>query len=89
MTRARKMCKTCPFRGISESEKRELAVVDPDAWPCHTEHPFGDGDMQCRGHYEAQKKYPVLPHEAERWRSWVTAATDAIDCSRAVPKFRD
>lgn len=70
MPRAKKMCPTCPFRGIRESEKRELAVVEADAWGCHEENPYGWTDIQCRGHFEAQKKYPPTEHEVPCLRKW-------------------
>lgn len=58
MRRANKQCKTCPFRGIDETERRELAKVPADWWPCHTEQGYAAGcDIQCRGHWEAQRKY--------------------------------
>lgn len=57
MIRARKMCKSCPFRGMDdEKERRVCASVEPENWPCHTEHPYGPGDIQCRGHWEARRK---------------------------------
>ena len=57
MRRATKVCSGCPFRGIDESERQELAKI-PD-WPCHTEQGYyASCDIQCRGHWEAQRKYP-------------------------------
>lgn len=70
MQRAKRMCKTCPFRGVSESERYELALVEPEAWTCHSEHPHGWGDTQCRGHFEARRKYPVAEHEAAAFSAW-------------------
>lgn len=61
MIRATKMCKTCPFRGIADDERREAAQIPPEDWPCHTEHAYtgfsGNCDIQCRGHWEAQRKF--------------------------------
>lgn len=60
MIRASKMCKTCPFRGVDETERRELAQVPAADWPCHTEQGYaGSCDIQCRGHWEAQRKFNV------------------------------
>lgn len=59
MIRARKQCKTCPFRGIGENERRELALIEPEEFPCHTEQGYiNECDIQCRGHWEARRKYP-------------------------------
>lgn len=88
MKRARRMCKSCPFRGASEEDRFELAVVDPEAWPCHTEHPHGGGDTQCRGHFEARRKYPVLHHETMRWKAWVKDHDFHFGCE-PMPNFRD
>lgn len=58
--RANKMCGTCPFRGADEDYKRECAHIPADAWPCHSEALSDwDTDIQCRGHFEARRKYPV------------------------------
>lgn len=58
MIRAKKMCRTCPFRGIDDAERRELAQVPADEWPCHTEQGYSTySDIQCRGHWEAQRKF--------------------------------
>lgn len=58
MIRAAKMCKTCPFRGLEDSERHALAAVPPEDWPCHTEQEYdGSCDVQCRGHWEAQRKF--------------------------------
>lgn len=58
MVRANKQCKTCPFRGIDETERRELAALPAENWPCHTEQGYWSScDIQCRGHWEAQRKY--------------------------------
>lgn len=89
MKRAARMCKSCPFRGIDESERSKWAVVEPENWPCHTEHPMGWGDTQCRGHFEAQRKYPPKPHELERlvkWRNEVNAWLAYGGSSDKAPK---
>ena len=60
MRRATKMYKTCPFHGIDEAERKELAQVEPENWACHTEQGYYSScDIQCRGHWEAQRKYPA------------------------------
>lgn len=60
MIRARRQCSTCPFRGIAEDERRELAKVPAEGWPCHSEQGYwASCDIQCRGHWEAQRKYPA------------------------------
>lgn len=69
MSVAKKQCKSCPFRGISESERRELAVIPADEWPCHTLAPLGDGP-QCRGHYQARRKYPSTDEDLAKLRKW-------------------
>jgi hypothetical protein len=62
MMRAQKMCPDCPFRGLDADERRELAMVPPEWWPCHTEQGFaGSCDIQCRGHWEARRKFTVSP----------------------------
>lgn len=62
MRRARKQCASCPFRGVSEAERKELAAVPAENWPCHTEQGFFAAcDIQCRGHWQAQRKYPPTP----------------------------
>jgi len=62
MRRARKMCKDCPFRGIDEIERQDLAKIPAEDWPCHTEQGYYSScDIQCRGHWEAQRKYPLIP----------------------------
>ena len=61
MSRARKMCKGCPFRGIDEVERESLAKVPAENWPCHDEQGYwASCDIQCRGHWEAQRKYPAV-----------------------------
>lgn len=58
MIRASKMCQTCPFRGIDDAERRELAAIPPEEWACHTEQGYAySSDVQCRGHWEAQHKF--------------------------------
>lgn len=66
----RKMCETCPFRGISEAERKELAVVEPEAWGCHSENPYGWTDIQCRGHYAARKQYPPTQADIDALNAW-------------------
>lgn len=64
MRRANKMCKGCPFRGIDETERADLAKITADNWPCHEEQGYSySSDIQCRGHFEAQRKYPQPLHE--------------------------
>lgn len=55
MRRANKQCAGCPFRGLPKTERIELAAVPADEWPCHTEAGYSSTDIQCRGHWEAQK----------------------------------
>lgn len=85
MTVRRKMCETCPFRGISQAERKKLAVVEPDAWGCHSENPYGWTDIQCRGHYAARQKYPptaediaALKAEREVWMSEFRASLSTV-----------
>ena len=54
------MCPTCPFRGADDSVKRSCATVRANDWPCHTEDIYGDAGVQCRGHYEAVRKFSSL-----------------------------
>ena len=55
MTRARKMCETCPFRlELSVAEKRDIARMTPEKWPCRMA-----AEIQCRGHWEVRWKYGV------------------------------
>lgn len=71
MGRRSKQCATCPFRHADEAYRKESAIIPAEDWPCHTEHPHGGGDTQCRGHYEAQRKYPPTADqvaELMRWR---------------------
>ncbi len=62
MIRARKMCKTCPFRlRIERAERIELARLTPEEFPCHTEAGYSTTDIQCRGHWEVRRKFaPVF-----------------------------
>jgi hypothetical protein len=65
MRRAAKMCKDCPFRGLAEIERKDLARFPAENWACHTEQGYwGSCDIQCRGHWEAQRKYPLLVRSA-------------------------
>jgi hypothetical protein len=60
MYRRQRMCESCPFRGADDAYKREAAPIPPDDWPCHSEGHFGQGsDIQCRGHFEARRKFPT------------------------------
>lgn len=59
MIRASKMCRSCPFRGLPDNERADLAQVPAEEWPCHTEQGYDFAcDIQCRGHWEAQRKFP-------------------------------
>lgn len=78
MQRAQKQCQTCPFRGVSEHERRELAVVPPDYWECHTEAGYtGGSGIQCRGHWEARRKYPPTS-----WLAVVAVAVTIVVASK-------
>lgn len=59
MGRRFKMCEECPFRGQDEQYKRECAEIPADWFACHMDAGWnGDDDApQCRGHYEARRKY--------------------------------
>lgn len=58
MRRAQRMCETCPFRlRLSKREVRELAQLSPEEWPCHTEAGYTTTDIQCRGHWQARRKF--------------------------------
>jgi hypothetical protein len=57
MIRNSRMCSTCPFRGADETYRRESAEVHPELWPCHTDDLYGENGIQCRGHWEAQRKF--------------------------------
>lgn len=53
------MCEECPFRDVDEKEKQECAVIPAHVFTCHLEDGPGGGwsGIQCRGHWEAQRKY--------------------------------
>ena len=55
--RASKMCPSCPFRGADEAYKQECAEIEAREWPCHTEDLYGEAGIQCRGHWEARRKF--------------------------------
>lgn len=58
MRRARKMCETCPFRlKLTEAERIELALLQPEEFTCHTEAGYTTTDIQCRGHWQVRRKY--------------------------------
>ncbi len=58
MIRARKMCQSCPFRlRLSVAEKRDIAKMTPEQWPCHAEAGYTTTEVQCRGHWEVKWKY--------------------------------
>ena len=59
MIRARKQCKSCPFKGIDEATRLELAAIPPDEFTCHTLDGYqpGSSGAQCRGHWEARRKF--------------------------------
>ena len=74
MRRARRMCRNCPFRGIDETEREELAKIPSTNWPCHDEQGYwAECDVQCRGHWEAQRKFSTASGEAERSRKELEA----------------
>lgn len=58
MRRAARMCDTCPFRlPLSKAERQELAAVEPEGMPCHTEQGYAHWcDIECRGHWEARRQ---------------------------------
>ena len=61
MVRRNRMCATCPFRGADDAYKRECSEIQPENWACHSEGYFGaDTNIQCRGHYEARRKFTYL-----------------------------
>ena len=70
MTVAKKMCLSCPFRGVGGEEKRKMAVVPADEWSCHTEDPLGHYDIQCRGHYAARKRYAPTESDLAKLLAW-------------------
>jgi len=58
MRRALKMCGGCPFRGfISRKERKELAALTPENFPCHEEAAYTSTDIQCRGHWQVRHKF--------------------------------
>jgi hypothetical protein len=59
MKRATRMCESCPFRiYLNTAEKRELAAIHPEEFPCHTEAGYySHSDIQCRGHWGVRRKY--------------------------------
>jgi hypothetical protein len=62
MRRAVKMCETCPFRlKLTKAERKELAVLEPEAFPCHTEAGYTSTDIQCRGHWQVRRKFYQQP----------------------------
>lgn len=60
MIRRAKRCLTCPFRGASDETKRSCAHIAAEDWPCHTEDMHADSGIQCRGHWEAQRRFGHL-----------------------------
>lgn len=60
------MCEECPFRDADEKQRQECAAVPPHWFTCHIEDgPNGQSEIQCRGHWEAQRKYGHKPPNAE------------------------
>jgi hypothetical protein len=58
MRRAARMCENCPFRlKLSRAEVLELAVIKPEDFECHTEAGYTSTDIQCRGHWQARRKF--------------------------------
>lgn len=57
LKRAKKMCEECPFHMIDEADKK-ISAKD-ETFTCHMEDGPGGGisDIQCRGHWEARRKY--------------------------------
>jgi hypothetical protein len=71
---------------MPQADRYENAVIDPVMWPCHTEHPMGlGGDTQCRGHYEARRRYPVKQHETKRLHAWQDEMGKAVAAGLDVP----
>lgn len=67
MRRAQKQCRACPFRIMTESERREMATVEAEQWACHTEQGYyAECDIQCRGHWEAQRKFAAIAAEDKK-----------------------
>jgi hypothetical protein len=61
MKRAQKMCEGCPFRlPLSRAERRDIAKLAPDEFPCHTEAGYTSTDIQCRGHWELRRRFAAL-----------------------------
>src|SRR6266851_5160856 len=50
LSRARKMCGSCPFRlRLTKVERQLFAAMPPDEFPCHTEDGYmpGSSGIQC------------------------------------------
>jgi len=60
MGRASKKCETCPFRDAAKDYAPSCAHISSEDWPCHTEDLHGDIGIQCRGHWQAVRKYGHL-----------------------------
>lgn len=58
MTRAPRMCETCPFRlPLTKAERRDLAAIEPEGMACHTIQGYDHYcDVECRGHWEARRQ---------------------------------
>lgn len=57
MIRSNKMCESCPFHlKMTREERAELAALQPEEFPCHTEAGYTTTDIQCRGHWEVRRK---------------------------------
>ena len=78
MRRRHKQCSTCPFRGADEAYRKECAVMDAEDWPCHSEDIHGNTDIQCRGHYEARRKYPPSDEDVAELQRWREANKDEL-----------
>lgn len=60
MIRAQRMCDGCPFRlQMNNTERVELAALSPEEFPCHTEAGYTTSNIQCRGHWEARRKFAL------------------------------
>lgn len=66
----KRRCESCPFRGASEAQKAQDAMVDPSQWGCHSEAAYGWTDIQCRGHHAARLKYPPSDDEIKAFEAW-------------------
>lgn len=58
LVRRRSMCAECPFR--EKNVETAMAMAKVDGFTCHMEdspHTMGDSFIQCRGHWEAQRKH--------------------------------